>query len=172
MSPRPLCISNRLSVTTVLNKHFTAAEALRGVERSAGKTVRYSWKRQLILSNLQRHLPSLHHHRHQPGPSPPHLLLVFPLGVEASLDAFPGLLEGLPLGALGWVMGAHSHDVGTGEDQHIGDYLCKRDTHTHTQWVHKEGCIHLNLMLIILLFPLHSPSCCSLPLWHNAEIFL
>lgn len=55
-----------------------------------------------------------------------HLLLVLPLGVEASLDAFPGLLEGLPLGALGRVMGAHPHDVGTGENQHIGHYLWKR----------------------------------------------
>lgn len=52
-----------------------------------------------------------------------HLLLVFPLGVEASLDALPGFLEGLPLGALSGVMGAHSHDVGTGENQHVGHYL-------------------------------------------------
>lgn len=52
-----------------------------------------------------------------------HLLLVFPLGVQASLDAFPGLLEGLPLGALSGVMGAHSHNVGTGEDQNVGHYL-------------------------------------------------
>lgn len=43
--------------------------------------------------------------------------------MEASLDAFPGLLEGLPLGALGWVMGAHSHDVGAGEDQNVGHDL-------------------------------------------------
>lgn len=55
-----------------------------------------------------------------------HLLLVFPLGVEASLDAFPGLLEGLPLGALCRVMGAHANDVGAGEDQHIGHYLWRR----------------------------------------------
>lgn len=48
-----------------------------------------------------------------------HLLLVFSLRVEASLDAFPGLLEGLPLGALGGVMSAHSHDVGAREDQHV-----------------------------------------------------
>lgn len=46
--------------------------------------------------------------------------------MEASLDAFPGLLEGLPLGALSGVMGAHSHDVGTGEDQHVGHYLWKK----------------------------------------------
>lgn len=45
--------------------------------------------------------------------------------MEASLDALPGLLEGLPLGALSGVMGAHSHDVGTGEDQHVGHYLLK-----------------------------------------------
>lgn len=43
--------------------------------------------------------------------------------MEASLDAFSGLLEGLPLGALGRVMGAHSHDVGAGEDQHVGHDL-------------------------------------------------
>lgn len=52
-----------------------------------------------------------------------HLLLVFPLGVEASLDAFPGLLKGLPLGALSGVVSAYSHDVGAGEDQHIGHHL-------------------------------------------------
>lgn len=52
-----------------------------------------------------------------------HLLLILSLGVEASLDAFPGLLEGLPLGALGGVVGAHSHDVGAGEDQNVGHYL-------------------------------------------------
>lgn len=54
-----------------------------------------------------------------------HLLLVFSLRVEAGLDALPGLLEGLPLGALGGVMSAHSHDVGAGEDQHVGHDLAK-----------------------------------------------
>lgn len=51
------------------------------------------------------------------------LLLVLPLGVQAGLDALPGLLEGLPLGALGGVVGAHPHDVGAGEDQHVGHDL-------------------------------------------------
>lgn len=55
-----------------------------------------------------------------------HLLLILSLGVEASLDAFPGLLEGLPLGALGGVVGAHSHDVGAGEDQNVGHYLWEK----------------------------------------------
>lgn len=61
-----------------------------------------------------------------------HLLLVFPLRVEASLDAFPGLLEGLPLGALGRVVGAHSHDVGAGEDEHVGHYLWKQGDGTES----------------------------------------
>lgn len=65
-----------------------------------------------------------------------HLLLVFPLGVEASLDAFPGLLKGLPLGALSRIVGAYSHDVGTGEDQHVGHYLWK--TVREKQLEHKE----------------------------------
>ena len=65
----------------------------------------------------------LHPRRLRP---PPHLLLVFPLRVQAGLDAFPGLLEGLPLGALGGVVGAHPHDVGAGEDQHVGHYLRER----------------------------------------------
>jgi hypothetical protein len=43
--------------------------------------------------------------------------------MEASLDALPGLLEGLSLGALGWVVGTHAHDVSTGEDQDVGHYL-------------------------------------------------
>jgi hypothetical protein len=43
--------------------------------------------------------------------------------MEASLDALPGLLEGLSLGALGWVVGTHAHDVRTGEDQDVGHYL-------------------------------------------------
>lgn len=54
-----------------------------------------------------------------------HLLLVFSLRVEAGLDAFPGLLEGLPLGALSGVMSAHSHDVAAGEDQHVRHDLAK-----------------------------------------------
>lgn len=56
-----------------------------------------------------------------------YLLLVFPLGVKARLDAFPGLLEGLPLGALCRVMGAHSNNVGAGENQNVGHYLWKKD---------------------------------------------
>jgi hypothetical protein len=43
--------------------------------------------------------------------------------VEACLDAFPGLLEGLSLGDLSWIVGADAHDVGTGEDEDIGDKL-------------------------------------------------
>lgn len=54
-----------------------------------------------------------------------HLLLVLSLRVEAGLDALPGLLEGLPLGALGGVMSAHAHDVGAGEDQHVRHDLAK-----------------------------------------------
>lgn len=52
-----------------------------------------------------------------------YLLLVFPLRVEACLNAFPGLLEGLPLGALSRVMGAHPDDVGATEDQDVGHQL-------------------------------------------------
>lgn len=52
-----------------------------------------------------------------------YLLLVLPLGVKACLDAFPGLLKGLPLGALSRVMGAHTNNVGAGENQNVGYYL-------------------------------------------------
>lgn len=63
-----------------------------------------------------------------------HLLLVLPLRVEASLDALPGLLEGLPLGALGGVMGAHAHDVGAGEDQHVGHDLWRTGETALGRW--------------------------------------
>lgn len=52
-----------------------------------------------------------------------HLLLVFPLRVKASLNALPGLLKSLSLGALSWVMGADANDVGAGEDQNVGHDL-------------------------------------------------
>lgn len=52
-----------------------------------------------------------------------HLLLVLPLRVQPGLDALPGLLEGLSLGDLGWVVGADAHDVGAGENEDIGDKL-------------------------------------------------
>lgn len=52
-----------------------------------------------------------------------HLLLVLPLRVESRLDALPGLLEGLSLGDLGWVVGADAHDVGAGENEDVGDKL-------------------------------------------------
>lgn len=56
-----------------------------------------------------------------------YLLLVFPLRVEACLNAFPGLLEGLPLGALSRVMGAHSNDIGATEDQDVGHQLLEKE---------------------------------------------
>lgn len=52
-----------------------------------------------------------------------HLLLVLPLRVEPRLDALPGLLEGLSLGDLSWVVGTDAHDVGAGENEDIGDEL-------------------------------------------------
>lgn len=109
---------------------FHSCRATAAAERPALKRVNYSRKRQanLIKSALTPSHPfALSLHQRQRERSPPHLLLVFPLGVEASLDAFPGLLEGLPLGALGRVMSAHSHDVGAGEDQHVGHDLWKRE---------------------------------------------
>lgn len=70
--------------------------------------------------------PPTHYHHHYIVSPGSHLLLILSLGVEASLDAFPGLLEGLPLGALGGVVGAHSHNVGAGEDQNVGHYLWEK----------------------------------------------
>lgn len=48
--------------------------------------------------------------------------------MEPSLDALPGLLEGLSLGDLGWVVSAHTHDVGAGEDEDVGDKLQRKKT--------------------------------------------
>lgn len=47
--------------------------------------------------------------------------------MKSSLDAFPGLLEGLSLGDLGWVVGTDTHDVSAGENEDIGDELQRRD---------------------------------------------
>lgn len=57
-----------------------------------------------------------------------HLLLVLPLGMEPSLDTLPSLLEGLSLGDLSWVVSAHTHNVGAGEDENIGDKLRREKT--------------------------------------------
>lgn len=54
---------------------------------------------------------------------PAHLLLVLPLQVQPGLDVAPGLLEGLSLGDLGWVVGADPDHVGAQEDQHVGANL-------------------------------------------------
>lgn len=79
-----------------------------------------------------------------------HLLLVFPLRVEASLDALPGLLEGLPLGALGGVMSAHSHDVGAREDQHIRHDLPKTATVLEAQKLKVNGISRRSRLLFSL----------------------
>lgn len=44
------------------------------------------------------------------------------------MDALPGLLEGLSLGDLGWVVSAHTHDVGAREDEDVGDKLQRKKT--------------------------------------------
>lgn len=43
--------------------------------------------------------------------------------MQPGLYAFPGLLEGLSLGHLCWVVGTHAYNVCTGEDENIGDQL-------------------------------------------------
>lgn len=54
--------------------------------------------------------------------------------MEPSLDTLPGLLEGLSLGDLSWVVSAHTHNVGAGEDEDIGDKLQREKTrHSGTQ---------------------------------------
>lgn len=78
------------------------------------------------------------------------LLLVLSLRVEAGLDAFPGLLEGLPLGALGRVVGAHSHDVGAGEDQDVGHDLHGESRHEESErsWGGGGGQFSLHFLLL------------------------
>lgn len=43
--------------------------------------------------------------------------------MQPGLDVPPGLLEGLSLGHLGWVVGADPDDVGAQEDQDVGAHL-------------------------------------------------
>lgn len=43
--------------------------------------------------------------------------------MQPGLDVAPGLLEGLSLGDLGWVVGADPDHVGAQEDQHVGANL-------------------------------------------------
>lgn len=72
--------------------------------------------------------------------------------MEASLDAFPGLLEGLPLGALSGVVSAHSHDVGAREDQHIRHDLSKtvrQGWNQHPQKLKLKGGVSHSLSVSI-----------------------
>lgn len=69
--------------------------------------------------------------------------------MEPSLDTLPGLLEGLSLGDLSWVVSAYPHNVGAGEDEDIGDKLQREKTstcHSGTQqaWT-PEPCLTLVL---------------------------
>lgn len=97
-----------------------------------------------------------------------HLLLVLPLGVKPSLDTLPGLLEGLSLGDLSWVVSAHTHNVGAGEDEDIGDKLQREKTsilHSGTQqaWT-LEPC--LTLVLQTPKFRAPSPQLSKFPPSH------
>lgn len=60
--------------------------------------------------------------------------------MEPSLDTLPGLLEGLSLGDLSWVVSADTHNVGAGEDEDIGDKLQRkksstRNSRTRQAWI-------------------------------------
>lgn len=52
-----------------------------------------------------------------------YLLLIFPLDLETCLDALPGLQEGLPLGHLPRIMGAHTGHVPTEQDKEAAEDL-------------------------------------------------
>lgn len=56
-----------------------------------------------------------------------YLLLILPLQVQPGLDVSSGLLEGLPLGHLGGVVGADADDVSAQEDQDVGAHLERRE---------------------------------------------
>lgn len=55
-----------------------------------------------------------------------YLLLVLPLQVNPGLDVTSRLLEGLPLGDLGRVVGADPDYISAQEDQHVGADLSAR----------------------------------------------
>ena len=53
----------------------------------------------------------------------PHLLPILMLQVEPGLDVTAGLLKGLALRHLCWIVCADANDVGAEEQQHIGTEL-------------------------------------------------